>query len=984
MAEIIVSKGKTSTGLELSYDSMFVLKGGKSVKTTLNEYGSMFVSSGGVASETTVNSGGRLFVSKGGKATKTTVNSSGSMVVSKGTVNSATVDHGDIYVYSGGKVNSAVFSGGSLIISSNCTANRIALESGASIYLYGSAKASNVQIKNGGMYVWSGAVVTNVTFEGGDADPAHYKYAGQLTVNGGTVKGLKIVAGTNVGLNGYCTATKVSWTPGDAVVSFNCSKISFTSKYSGVYVGSKARNVSQTNELSDETFADYKSAFVAKGGVMSDAVIHEHGDVYVWSGGTATQTRIEGYNAIMYVSSGGTVNSATILDHGRMYLSGGRVSNVTINGGGELQVYGGLLDGIKLETGGELNLGSCTATNVAWTPFSGDLGVGTDAHITFTEETKGVYVGSNGNTLLSRTDTETGRVLGNLSVLEEMYVMSGGRAENTTVGDNAVMYVFGGGEAYNTVIADSWGGLHVYEGGFASGITVQEGRVDVWGGEVQNVKLDSGCDLQIMKGGSASGVTVSSGASIYVNECVNLNDATVESGIYRQGGYIRVSSGAVLSNITLEYGARLFVSKGAKVTNVTSSYGSLIIAAKGATVKKIKAKEAVSPDSDHSDDTNKENGNGWKDKKKKTVTDAVLNSEALTFSKGMATGIVFDTNGPMSYDPSTYKNYVGYTDEIDFKKIHLDGKAMLNFQITATEAAKFTIWQWNDNKNKMVSLQSTALKERKDTGAKGPVSSLKEYYVETKGIVLDGGDYYLSVESTNAAKGGNAYYYVYLDSSDSKFFGTADNGDDKWKALPEQYDLGTLSGSKENIVEDWVGYEDTIDYRKFTVGEKTELSFEIISSEATKFTVWKYDARRKKTVALQTMPVDDYYIDWDIWEYRCKGTTDPLQLEAGEYYFSVESPNAKKSGNATYNVSVTVGTAEIKSAISKAALAMPETESVASALTMPEMDSLADSFSMTDSLSLGRYDADVLTGASASSLADLDDKTGWLNISMLA
>jgi hypothetical protein len=39
---------------------------------------------------------------------------------------------------------------------------------------------------------------------------------------------------------------------------------------------------------------------------------------------------------------------------------------------------------------------------------------------------------------------------------------------------------------------------------------------------------------------------------------------------------------------------------------------------------------------------------------------------------------------------------------------------------------------------------------------------------------------------------------------------------------------------------------------------------------------------------------------------------------------------------------------------------------------------------MTDSLSLGRYDADVLTGASASSLADLDDKTGWLNISMLA
>ena len=296
---------------------------------------------------------------------------------------------------------------------------------------------------------------------------------------------------------------------------------------------------------------------------------------------------------------------------------------------------------------------------------------------------------------------------------------------------------------------------------------------------------------------------------------------------------------------------------------------------------------------------------------------------------------------------------------------------MLNFQITATEAAKFTIWQWNDNKNKMVSLQSTALKERKDTGAKGPVSSLKEYYVETKGIVLDGGDYYLSVESTNAAKGGNAYYYVYLDSSDSKFFGTADNGDDKWKALPEQYDLGTLSGSKENIVEDWVGYEDAIDYRKFTVGEKTELSFEIISSEATKFTVWKYDARRKKTVALQTMPVDDYYIDWDIWEYRCKGTTDPLQLEAGEYYFSVESPNAKKSGNATYNVSVTVGSAEIKSALTlEDSPAMPET---------------SDALSISDALSFGQYDADVLADASAfDKLTAFDDASAWQTVAKLA
>ena len=52
---------------------------------------------------------------------------------------------------------------------------------------------------------------------------------------------------------------------------------------------------------------------------------------------------------------------------------------------------------------------------------------------------------------------------------------------------------------------------------------------------------------------------------------------------------------------------------------------------------------------------------------------------------------------------------------------------------------------------------------------------------------------------------------------------------------------------------------------------------------------------------------------------------------------------------------------------------------------MPEPDSLAmtDSLNLTDASSFGGYDTDALADASASSLSELDDKAGWLNIASL-
>ena len=221
-------------------------------------------------------------------------------------------------------------------------------------------------------------------------------------------------------------------------------------------------------------------------------------------------------------------------------------------------------------------------------------------------------------------------------------------------------------------------------------------------------------------------------------------------------------------------------------------------------MKKITAVAAESPDSDH------DVKNGWADKKKKTINEYVMNSSPF---------VVVDIYDEIQLDEdyaSYYNNYVGYTDEIDFRKIHLDCAANLAFDVYATDASKFTVWRWDDSKNKLVSLQATALKQSNSSSYKPSI--YRNYFTETKTLLLESGDYFISMESTNAAKGGNAYYSVYI-SEGSTIFSKANNEDDDWTALPDIYDRGTLteSDTSKSIVFDWVGFSDAIDYRKFRV-----------------------------------------------------------------------------------------------------------------------------------------------------------------------
>ncbi|MBR4718495.1 MAG: hypothetical protein IKP09_10600 [Lentisphaeria bacterium] len=109
-----------------------------------------------------------------------------------------------------------------------------------------------------------------------------------------------------------------------------------------------------------------------------------------------------------------------------------------------------------------------------------------------------------------------------------------------------------------------------------------------------------------------------------------------------------------------------------------------------------------------------------------------------------------------------WDNFVGFGDAADYAKITLSSDAKLSFALTATDAAKFTVYKLVEKADKkgnisysMKSLQSTALKKKKTKDA-------ELFTATTKALSMDAGEYYICMQSTNAAKGGAAYYNVEL------------------------------------------------------------------------------------------------------------------------------------------------------------------------------------------------------------------------------
>ena len=338
-------------------------------------------------------------------------------------------------------------------------------------------------------------------------------------------------------------------------------------------------------------------------------------------------------------------------------------------------------------------------------------------------------------------------------------------------------------------------------------------------------------------------------------------------------------------------------------------------------------------------------------------------------------------------------NFVGYGDDTDFVKIHLNTAANLSFGVKAsgasdvknTGALKLVIYSFDEEKKKLTALHTTSFKTA--AGAVDATSKLR---------LLEVGDYYVSVQASNASKG-DAVYYDLSVGSDTVFFTGCDDGwndyvyDKKNEAHPLNTAVTEAAGfvvkadAKGNPIAldnasytfkgrsygNFVGHGDDVDFVKITVSKVGSASFKVEATDAAKIEIWQLASKTdKKGVttysmkSLQSTALKKTEVIGGVQMYGIETKAYNFK-EPGEYYLSVTSTNAKTGGNAYYNVSL-LDTDITADAVDADALAMPE---------------LSDGgLNLTDALSFGQLGADALADASAASLAELDGKSGWQDL----
>jgi hypothetical protein len=159
----------------------------------------------------------------------------------------------------------------------------------------------------------------------------------------------------------------------------------------------------------------------------------------------------------------------------------------------------------------------------------------------------------------------------------------------------------------------------------------------------------------------------------------------------------------------------------------------------------------------------------------------------------------------------------------------------------------------------------------------------------TKASLLEAGTYYLSVQSTNAKKGGSADYTVTV-SDGTVFFAHGPDNNDSWETAEP---AGALVPGAQ-IADGWVGFGDAVDYKLLTLNSAATLTLDCTATDAVKFTLFNEAGKSVANASLKDAGA---------------ASTKAALLEAGTYYLQVQSTNAKKGGSADYTVSVNPNTA---------------------------------------------------------------------------
>ena len=341
-------------------------------------------------------------------------------------------------------------------------------------------------------------------------------------------------------------------------------------------------------------------------------------------------------------------------------------------------------------------------------------------------------------------------------------------------------------------------------------------------------------------------------------------------------------------------------------------------------------------------------------------------------------------------------NWVGFGDDTDIARISFlpsedspDAPAALNFTLTGSSGGgvpaslKLIVRSltWDDRKKtyvtKTVSSKTLNLKK----AAVVSTGELKLDRLDATGDTQGLTGYYVSVQNTNAKVGGEAYYKIttagaiYADadysvvnvSGNGWLFNKKDNtvnGDlEKADVEPSgQSEVVLDSDVSHGDYENFVGFGDVYDYAELIVSADGLYNFSIDTTGKAKFSVYSMTRKNGKWTqkTLGSLTIRDVI--------GATGLTlkKNVQLTAAtenvRYFVSMQATDTKKCASVYYNVA-----------------AVPVVVANVSALAMPET---SDSLAMTDDLSFGQCDADALASASASFLAELDDKAVWQSLAL--
>ena len=484
-----------------------------------------------------------------------------------------------IYIINGAYASTATAAVGTFSVT-NGVVSDLALKAGytksmVDLTLISGMNAASPVISSGGsLFLKDGGIATGATISsagsltvssGGTATGATISSAGSLTVSsGGTAADAAVRSGALVISRGG-TATDVVWTPTEGMIYvYDGAHLTFANELTGVYYGSSNVLQSHETEMTNLTLdAAAKSACVMNGGKVTDTTVN-NGYLYVWHGGEASGITVSGTNYLSsFVVRGGHVSGLTVSGlHGgtsdgfdrlvAIASSGAFIEDATIQWGRLGMSQGATVSGATV-TGGALDIYDPAAE---W-HYDRPAMLVNEATVT---AGRIFFRGSNAsgaNIVIANTD-DTANHIQNGAYVSGLTIRGGKMVEhyNNTLVDGDLRPFIEDVNVSGGVLSIGWGA--------AKDVRITGGDIAVFGvadhpSLIEDLAVSGGKVTVASNGALISGATFY-GSGIY--------DSSVGSLVYTSMGSMDIKAGASARDIVLS-GGFLTVSGGATLTNVT-------------------------------------------------------------------------------------------------------------------------------------------------------------------------------------------------------------------------------------------------------------------------------------------------------------------------------------------------------------------------------------------------------------------------------